>query len=36
VPANILAGAFGFGPKPYFEVFEPDPAREPVRVQFER
>jgi LemA protein len=33
VPANILAGAFGFGPKPYFEVFEPDPAHETVRVQ---
>jgi LemA protein len=35
VPANVLAGIFGFGPKPYFEVFEPDPAREPVRVEFE-
>ena len=36
VPANVIAGAFGFRPKQYFEVFEPDPAREPVRVDLDR
>jgi LemA protein len=32
VPSNLVAGLFGFAPKPYFEIDEP--AREPVRVQF--
>ena len=32
VPANVIAGIFGFGPKPYFEIDEP--AREPVQVKF--
>ena len=31
-PTNILAGAFGFKPKPYFEVEEA--SRQPVRVDF--
>jgi LemA protein len=31
-PTNILAGMFGFQPKPYFEA--PAPDREPVKVQF--
>jgi LemA protein len=31
-PTNILAGAFGFQPKPYFEVEEA--SRQPVRVDF--
>ena len=31
-PTNIVAGAFNFKPKPYFEVEEG--AREPVRVDF--
>ncbi len=32
VPANMVAGIFGFGRRPYFEI--DDPAREPVQVQF--
>jgi LemA protein len=32
VPTNVIAGMFGFRPRPYFEIDEP--AREPVRVQF--
>ncbi len=32
VPANILAGMFGFGPRQYFEIDEP--SREPVQVRF--
>ena len=32
VPANLVAGIFGFEPRPYFEI--DDPAREPVQVQF--
>jgi len=32
VPNNILAGAFGFESKEYFEI--EDAAREPVNVQF--
>jgi hypothetical protein len=31
-PTNILAGMFGFQPKPYFEA--PATEREPVKVQF--
>ncbi len=31
-PSNIIAGAFNFTPKPYFET--EDAAREPVRVDF--
>ncbi len=31
-PTNLIAGAFNFKPKPYFEVEET--AREPVRVDF--
>ena len=31
-PSNLFAGAFGFKPKPYFEVEEA--SREPVRVDF--
>ena len=31
-PGNLFAGAFGFKPKPYFEVEES--SREPVRVDF--
>jgi len=31
-PTNMLAGMFGFQPKPYFEV--PEAEREPVKVQF--
>ena len=32
VPANVIAGIFGFEPKPYFEIDEV--AREPVQVKF--
>jgi LemA protein len=32
IPANVIAGIFGFGPKRYFEIDEP--AREPVQVKF--
>jgi LemA protein len=32
-PANMLAGMFGFGPMPYFEV-EEEAARGPVQVKF--
>ena len=31
-PTNILAGMFGFQPKPYFEA--PATDREPVKVKF--
>jgi LemA protein len=36
VPTNVIAGAFRFLSKAYFEVLEPDPAREPVQVRFDR
>lgn len=32
-PANVLAGAMGFGPQPYFQV-EEEAARGPVQVRF--
>ena len=32
-PTNIVAGAFNFASRPYFEVTDPD-SREPVEVQF--
>jgi LemA protein len=32
IPANLVAGAMGFGPRQYFEL--EDAAREPVRVEF--
>jgi len=32
VPANLVAGIFGFGPRAYFEIDEP--SRQPVRVEF--
>ena len=32
-PANMLAGMFGFGPMPYFQV-EEEAARAPVQVKF--
>jgi LemA protein len=32
VPANLVAGVFGFGAREYFEI--EDPAREPVQVRF--
>ena len=33
-PTNVMAGMFGFGPRTYFEI--ETPAREPVRVDFDR
>jgi LemA protein len=32
-PSNVVAGAFGFAPREYFAVEDPD-AREPVQVEF--
>lgn len=32
-PTNVVAGAFGFAPRAYFEIEDPD-AREPVTVEF--
>ena len=32
-PTNIIAGAFNFAPREYFETEDPD-AREPVKVEF--